>query len=307
MNNNVFSNNLKKFRLQKKFTQEQVADILGVNAHTVSRWECGTTLPDVMILPEIAKIYSVSVDDLYKENSTAYENYAQRLAAIYENTRMPSDFIQADIEFKKLLKAKTETTEDLRIYGIMHQYMMNYCISKATSLFDEILGQESLKNEEIYWRTKRQKLFFYSQIGKGKQSIEEELEIVNSYAASVEEWICLIAAYQYNGYEQEAYSYFEKAIAKFPDNAILYVYGGDICKKLKLYDEALEYWDKAISIDNAIFDAYFSKAYCYKELGKYEKASAIFKEIAEKLKETGYEIESDLPANEANQCLENIE
>lgn len=43
MNNNVFTNNLKKFRLQKKFTQEQVADILGVNAHTVSRWECGVS------------------------------------------------------------------------------------------------------------------------------------------------------------------------------------------------------------------------------------------------------------------------
>ncbi len=63
---NTFANNLKKFRLQKEYTQEQVADILGVSSHTVSRWECNTTLPDVTILPEIAKLYCVSIDDMYK-------------------------------------------------------------------------------------------------------------------------------------------------------------------------------------------------------------------------------------------------
>ena len=45
--NNIFSNNLKKFRQQKNYTQEQVAEVLGVSSHTVSRWECNTTLPDV--------------------------------------------------------------------------------------------------------------------------------------------------------------------------------------------------------------------------------------------------------------------
>lgn len=69
---NTFANNLKKFRLQKEYTQEQVADILGVSSHTVSRWECNTTLPDVTILPEIAKLYCVSIDDLYKESSVAH-------------------------------------------------------------------------------------------------------------------------------------------------------------------------------------------------------------------------------------------
>ncbi len=53
--NNIFTENLKKFRLAKGFTQEQVADKLNVNSQTVSRWECGTTLPDVMTLSELAK------------------------------------------------------------------------------------------------------------------------------------------------------------------------------------------------------------------------------------------------------------
>ena len=64
--NNIFIENLKKFRLAKGFTQEQVADKLNVNTQTVSRWECGTTLPDVLTLPVLARLYEVTVDDFYK-------------------------------------------------------------------------------------------------------------------------------------------------------------------------------------------------------------------------------------------------
>ena len=66
MNSTVFAENMKKFRLAKKFTQEDVAEKLCITAQSVSRWECGNTLPDVMLLPEIAKLYGVMVDDLFK-------------------------------------------------------------------------------------------------------------------------------------------------------------------------------------------------------------------------------------------------
>ena len=61
MNATIFSENMKKFRLAKKYTQEEVAEKLCVTAQSVSRWECGNTLPDVLLLPEIAKLYGVVV------------------------------------------------------------------------------------------------------------------------------------------------------------------------------------------------------------------------------------------------------
>ena len=306
MNNAVFKNNLKKLRLQKNLTQEQVADILCVSSHTISRWECGTTFPDVMMLPQIAQLYCVTIDDLYKDNSVAYDNYAQRLAAIYESTRNPYDFIQAETEFSKLIKSGTHTIEDIRQYGIMHQYMMQYCTNKAISLFDEILEQDAELNEEVYWATKRQKLLLYSQIGKGSQSISEQLERINSGLAGVQDWICLIAAYRYNGNEKEAYTYFKKAVMQFPDNAILYVYGGDACKNLKLYDEAFVYWDTAIKLDGSVLAAKYSKADCYEELSEFEKAGAVGEEIAQDLKNNGYDIESEFPSKQAKLCADRV-
>lgn len=48
MNSELFSQNLRRLRLEKNLTQEQLANILGVSVQSVSRWECGNTLPDVI-------------------------------------------------------------------------------------------------------------------------------------------------------------------------------------------------------------------------------------------------------------------
>ena len=54
--------NMRKLRLAKDLTQEQLAMELGVSPQTVSRWEGGASYPDVELLPEIAGYFDVSVD-----------------------------------------------------------------------------------------------------------------------------------------------------------------------------------------------------------------------------------------------------
>ena len=43
MENMFFSDNLRRLRLEKGLTQEQLAQRLGVSAQSVSRWECGVS------------------------------------------------------------------------------------------------------------------------------------------------------------------------------------------------------------------------------------------------------------------------
>ena len=45
-------------------TQQQVADMLNVSNKTVSKWECNEGYPEISLLPAIAELYSVSVDEL---------------------------------------------------------------------------------------------------------------------------------------------------------------------------------------------------------------------------------------------------
>ncbi len=65
--------NIKEYRLKKGYTQEQLAYELGVSSQTVSRWETGTTYPDIVMIPIIAELFDTSIDNLMgyaKECST---------------------------------------------------------------------------------------------------------------------------------------------------------------------------------------------------------------------------------------------
>lgn len=302
--NTVFSDNLKKFRQEKNFTQEQVAEILGVSAHTVSRWECSTTLPDVLMLPKLARLYCVTVDDFFKENSTAYENYAQRLASVFEATHDPEDFIRADIEFKKLMQDNKLTALDMWLYGVSHQFMMNYCIEKAFYWFDKVLERSESEDSFSNHRAKLQRIKLCSQLGRDEENIRMQKESIEKNSGDANEWCMLLAAYMYAARYEEAYEWFLRAVGLFPDEWELYIHGGDICERLKKYDEAFEYWDKAESLGTGFLDGKYSKAECLENLGEYEKAYKIWCEIAEALINKGYDIEAQMPKQHAKACLE---
>ena len=303
----IFSQNLKKFRVEKNMTQEQAGKALGVSAQTISRWECNTTLPDVAILPEIARLYGVTIDDLYRENAVAYEHYASRLFSIYESSSKPEDFLAAEQEYRRMVEENHYTMEDLRSYGILHQYMMLDCKEKALSMFDRVLKQGPKTDAETYWRTKRQKILFWAQIGKAEDSVNEQLQAVSADSTEVNNWICLLAALNSAGKYQEAESWLEKAIRRFTENACLCVYGGDICRKLKKYEKAIAYWDRAILLDDSYCDAMYSKGFCYEELGEYDKAYEIWCQIIEWLEKRGYLYEIEFPRQLAQKCREKMQ
>lgn len=64
MDQKKIGNFLKELRKEKNYTQEQVADKLGVSGRTISRWETGAYMPDISLLVDIAEMYDVDVRDL---------------------------------------------------------------------------------------------------------------------------------------------------------------------------------------------------------------------------------------------------
>ena len=302
----TFCRNLKRLRLAKNLTQEQAAEKLGVSAQSISRWECATTLPDVTVLPEIARLYCVTIDDLYRETSVAYDNYAQRLGSVFEATKDPEDFILAEREYKKLLKTGEYTAEDLRLYGILHQYMMEISMEKAEEIFGRVLKMGPEQEPEAYWRVRRQKGYFLWQVGRNQETIQECLPKVEAGSREIQEWICLIAAYQMGEEYAKALALAEKAAEIFPESAYLHIYTGDLCRSVKRYEEAFRHWRRALEMEPEWLDSAYSMAFCYEELEQWEKACEVWEGIAGHLAGRGFDVEANWPKAQAGKCREKL-
>lgn len=300
----VFSQNLKRFRVTKSMTQEQAAERLGVSTQTVSRWECNTTLPDVTMLPKIAELYCVTIDDLYQETSMAYDNYAQRLGSVFEATLKPEDFLRADLEYRKLLKSGTHTTEDLRLYGILYQHMLYVCIQKAEELFDRVIRKGPQEDPEVYWATQRQKGYFLWEIGRNQENIDHFLPLVEGGSKDLQEWICLIQAYTFAEDYDSAWNWVQKAEKQFPENATLHIYTGNLLQGMKHYGEAFPHWQRALEMEPEWCDAAYAMASCYEEMGDYAKAAEVYHQIADNLERRGFEAEVNWPRSLAHKCRE---
>ncbi len=56
---------IRRLRGERGLTQEALAAALNVTAQSVSKWERGSSVPDVQLLPEIAVFFGVSIDRLF--------------------------------------------------------------------------------------------------------------------------------------------------------------------------------------------------------------------------------------------------
>ena len=55
---------LRDLRKEKELTQEELAEKFGISSKSVSRWENGKTLPDLVILVELADYYEVDIKEI---------------------------------------------------------------------------------------------------------------------------------------------------------------------------------------------------------------------------------------------------
>ena len=63
----MFNEHLKRIRISAKKNQESLAKHLCISTHSVSKWEKGTSLPSLEMLPEIADFYGCTVNAFFSE------------------------------------------------------------------------------------------------------------------------------------------------------------------------------------------------------------------------------------------------
>lgn len=88
----TLSEQLGRLRRQKGVTQEELANLLSLSPQAVSKWERGEAMPDITLLPLIARYYRVSVDELLGVGEQSREERIREICDEYNALRRHEPF-----------------------------------------------------------------------------------------------------------------------------------------------------------------------------------------------------------------------
>ena len=109
--------NIKRLRLAKGLTQEQLAELLTISTAAVSKWEAKNTYPDITMLFPLAEIFGVTVDELLGYDEAKAKADVDKILAEYQRLSIDGRFNDGK---DLIVRARKKYPHD---YRIMNKYM----------------------------------------------------------------------------------------------------------------------------------------------------------------------------------------
>ena len=113
--------NIYTLRKEKKITQAQLAEKLGVSEQAVSKWENEQCAPDVSLFPIIADYFGVSIDRLFGYHMNSYADEVKAIMKAADDSMGTYEEIEIISEGLK----KYPNSPDLKIYLAFSLSMVN--------------------------------------------------------------------------------------------------------------------------------------------------------------------------------------
>lgn len=107
--------NLKEIRKEKGFTQKDLADAIGVDISSISKYETGVSFPSMEVTRKLADVLGVSADRIIGREMTDDDEVQQLLREFKDNPELKILFD----------KVKNCTPEELKALMAVHTAMRN--------------------------------------------------------------------------------------------------------------------------------------------------------------------------------------
>lgn len=150
--------NIRKYRKKAEMTQEQLAEKIGVSYQAISRWENGTTYPDLELLPVLAKLFCVSTDDIFDIPNIKKEEQAENTFKefILATRKKPIDTNEINSFIRDIRNNYIDSTVFWNFWLIddFYIYRMPEILPEVRLLFEAIIDgdfEQWIKHEAIHY------------------------------------------------------------------------------------------------------------------------------------------------------------
>lgn len=118
-----------KLRKDKQLTQEQLAQAIGVTAPAVSKWETGSTYPDILLLPPLARALGTTIDHLLSYTQELDINMLDEIMADIRVICQDKGFREGMKKIQFYLK-QYSNSEELKMRVISASIMLSYTMDQ---------------------------------------------------------------------------------------------------------------------------------------------------------------------------------
>lgn len=181
-----FANTIYNIRKKRDITQKELADLIGVSDRTISKWENGSTVPDLETIKKLCNELEISPDSIVKSE----KNYKDRLQ---DFKRMVGKFINYILKniflisfivvFILLLTYFINNYNTIRIYNLTYE-SKNITFKDGYFFKTKVLNIITINNiklEKINYEPTSTKIELYTYLNGDKHVIYESNSLNNIY------------------------------------------------------------------------------------------------------------------------------
>lgn len=145
-------NNLFQARKRAGLSQEQVAEKLGVSRQTISKWETDESVPDIYQSKKLAKIYSLTLDELIefdlnqKDIEEVIKNTDEKKESKINWTKAWGKKYPILLKYQEEVDIKEYANEIRRLFNNLEKEY-GYSELDAMLVLKDILGHEYMDNK----------------------------------------------------------------------------------------------------------------------------------------------------------------
>lgn len=177
--------NIRRLRIERGLTQEEIATHIGVSFQTISKWERGDGYPDIEMLPVLANYFSVSVDELLGVSATEKKNKYDEINGRWLCNNKCGKHSENVVLMKDALKVFPNDALLLVHLSTSLEKLEGTADEKEKYLRESIAVQEQIINYcedcEVRGATLYNICFAYNKIGEREKAIRQAKKLPNLY------------------------------------------------------------------------------------------------------------------------------